>query len=232
MCCVSARRGSSGSSCTTRGVSNHGAHVHLGRNAIEPLLEAITRICALRERSIVIPPAVLAVMAEAGPVSEALSGVGEHKTLTSLTVNVGVIGGGSVVNIIPDRASARLDLRFPPGLTVAEVLAMVDRALEGIPDVAYEVLQSCDPTVTDPGHELAMLALGHARALLGPGVVANLRVGMSDARFYRERGIPTVVYGPTPHNMGGVDEHVTIEDLLAVLHVHAMTALDYLSWTG
>ncbi len=214
---------------TARGISSHGAHVHLGRNAIEPLIEAITRICALRERNIVIPPAVLAAMEEARPVSEALCGAGEFKTLTSLTVNVGVIGGGSVVNIIPDRASARLDLRFPPGLTVTEVLAMVERAIEGIADVGYTVLQACDPTVTDPGHELATLALGHARALLGPKVAANMRVGMSDARYYRERGIPTIVYGPTPHNMGGVDESVGIDDLLAVFHVHAMTAYDYLS---
>ena len=104
-----------------KGVSNHGAHVHLGKNAIEPLIVAIQRICELRNRSIAIPSAVLAAMTDARPVSEALSGAGEFETLRRLTVNIGVINGGQLVNIIPDRACARLDIRFPPGLTVAEV---------------------------------------------------------------------------------------------------------------
>ena len=212
-----------------QGVSNHGAHVHLGKNAIEPLIAAIQRICELRNRSILIPSAVLAAMADARPVSEALSGAGEFDTLRSLTVNIGVINGGQLVNIIPDRACARLDIRFPPGLTVAEVLGWIDDAIADVHCVDFAVLQAFDPTVTDPTHELAALVLGNARALRGPGVVANMRVGMSDARFYREHGIPTIVYGPTPNNMGGVDEYVTIEDLVTVFYVHALTAFDYLS---
>jgi acetylornithine deacetylase/succinyl-diaminopimelate desuccinylase-like protein len=59
-----------------------------------------------------------------------------------------------------------------------------------------------------------------------------MRLGFSDARFYRYRGIPSVVYGPVPHNMGGPDEHVTLEDLRAVFYVHAMTAFDFLASRG
>jgi succinyl-diaminopimelate desuccinylase len=106
---------------------------------------------------------------------------------------------------------------------------MDDDAIADVHCVDFAVLQAFDPTVTDPTHELAALVLGNARALRGPGVVANMRVGMSDARFYREHGIPTIVYGPTPNNMGGVDEYVTIEDLVTVFYVHALTAFDYLS---
>ena len=213
----------------SEGLANHGAHVHLGRNAIEPLLEAIRRCLTLRSTKAAIPPDVLAAMKEARAVSEAISGTGEFETLSSVTVNVGVISGGSVVNIIPDRASARLDIRIPPGVTVKEVVEGISDLLADLPDVSFEVLQSCDPTVTSPLDDISTLALANARSHLGPNVVANMRVGMSDARFYRMRGMPTIVYGPAPHNMGGIDEYVMTEDIQNVFHVHAMTAFDYLS---
>jgi hypothetical protein len=38
-----------------------------------------------------------------------------------------------------------------------------------------------------------------------------------------------VVYGPTPYNMGGSDEHVLIEELETVTLVHALTAFDFLT---
>jgi succinyl-diaminopimelate desuccinylase len=56
-----------------------------------------------------------------------------------------------------------------------------------------------------------------------------MRVGASDARFYRRAGIPTIVYGVTPHNMGAPDEHATLDDIFAVAEVHTMTAFDFLA---
>jgi hypothetical protein len=43
-----------------------------------------------------------------------------------------------------------------------------------------------------------------------------------------------VVYGPTPHNMGGPDEYVLLDELATVARVHALTALDFLTapYTG
>ena len=83
--------------------------------------------------------------------------------------------------------------------------------------------------MTDPEHEIARLAAKNGEEVLpGTAVVRNMRVGFSDSRFFREAGVPAVVYGPT-HNMGGTDEHVTIDDVFAVLYVHALTAFDYLA---
>lgn len=42
-------------------------------------------------------------------------------------------------------------------------------------------------------------------------------------------GLPTVVYGPTPHGMGGPDDWVDITELGQVARVHALTALDLLT---
>jgi succinyl-diaminopimelate desuccinylase len=211
------------------GKANHGAHVHLGVNAIERLTAALDLLKGLRAMPCPIPAEVLAVMRAAQPVSEAVSGVGEAHTLAHVTLNIGRIEGGSAVNIIPDAARALCDVRFPPGLTVADITREIDRLIGNARGIAHRVLSATEATVTDPDHEGVRLAVANAASVVPGGAVVNMRVGFSDARFYRLHGVPSIVFGPTPHNMGGPDEHVTIDDLFAVFYVHAMTAFDYLS---
>jgi succinyl-diaminopimelate desuccinylase len=211
------------------GEANHGAHVHLGVNAIERLMAALVRLTALRDLPCPIPEAVRAVMAAAKPVSEAVSGAGEAHTLSHVTLNIGRIEGGSAVNIIPDAARALCDLRIPPGLTVADIEREVGWLIGDLPGIGHRVLSATEPTVTDPDHECVRLAVANAASVVPGGAVVNMRVGFSDARFYRLHGVPSLVYGPTPHNMGGADEYVTLDDLFAVFYVHAMTAFDFLS---
>jgi succinyl-diaminopimelate desuccinylase len=211
------------------GKANHGAHVHLGINAVERLMAALAALVELRRLPCSIPDDLRQVIAAAKPVSEAVSGAGESETLQRITVNIGRIEGGTAVNIIPDHAKALADLRFPPGVTLAEIRAAIAERLDAMPGIAWRVLSGCEAAVTDPAHEIVRLTARNAAAIVPGGAVVNLRVGFSDARFYRLAGIPSVVYGPAPHNMGGADEYVTIEDLFAVFFVHAMTAFDFLS---
>ncbi len=52
--------------------------------------------------------------------------------------------------------------------------------------------------------------------MLGETPAVNMRVGGSDSRWYRMFDVPTVVLGLTPFNMGGPDEYVLVDELLAV----------------
>ncbi|MBV9522468.1 MAG: M20/M25/M40 family metallo-hydrolase [Alphaproteobacteria bacterium] len=210
------------------GRAGHGAHVHLGENAIERLIGALDRIRQLRDLPCSIPEDVRNVIRAAKPISEPVSGEGEAETLQAVTVNIGRIEGGSAVNIIPDLAQALVDIRFPPGVTVAQTRGAIDRLLGDLSGVRHRILSCCEATVTDPASEIVQLSAKNARVATGGAAVLNMRVGFSDARFYRLAAIPSVVYGPTPHNMGGIDEYVTVDDLFAVFYVHAMTAYDFL----
>jgi len=60
-------------------------------------------------------------------------------------------------------------------------------------------------------------------------VAGNMRVCGSDARWFRLAGLPTVVYGPTPHNMGGADEWVSVTELEAIAQVHALAGFEFLN---
>lgn len=217
---------------TATGLSNHAAHVHLGVNAIERLTAALGGLAALRAMDCPIPEDIRAAIVAAKPVSEEISGAGEAETLQNVTLSLGVIEGGSSVNIIPDHARALCDIRFPPGLTVEGMTKAVAGILAGHEGVGYEVLSSTDSYWSDPADEIFRLAAANSKDVLGLEAASNMRVGMSDARFYRQRGIPTLGYGAAPHNMGGPDEYVTLDDLYAVFHVHAMTAFDYLAKVG
>jgi acetylornithine deacetylase/succinyl-diaminopimelate desuccinylase-like protein len=211
------------------GKSHHGAHVHLGQNAIESLMGALRRLVELRELPCRIPDRIRRAILAAGPRSELVSGSGETEALQRITVNIGIIEGGTSVNLIPDRAIARVDIRFPPGLTVAGVLAAIQQRIGELQNIRVRALSSSEPNWTDPAHEIVARTAANAATFLGRAPACNMRLGFSDSRFYRYKGVPSVVYGPVPHGMGGPDEHVTIEDLTAVFYVHAMTAFDFLA---
>src|SRR5262249_12415496 len=154
---------------------------------------------------------------------------GETDALQAVTVNLGTIEAGVSVNLIPDRAVARADIRFPPGLRVEDIRSEIDRLFAGFPKISVRQLASSEPNWTDPAHEIVARITANAAAFLGTTPACNMRLGFSDARFYRYRGVPSVVYGPVPYGMGGPDEHVTTADLKAVFYVHALTAFDFLT---
>lgn len=210
----------------------HGAHVHKGTNAIDRLRAALDVLKRVENLPVLAPPEVVAAIAAARPVSEPLSGEGEADTLGRPTVNIGIVSGGVSPNLIPASAFAEADIRLPVGLTTDAVEAFLEDALGGLDGVTYKVLQRYGPTFTPPDHEIVARTVAAATEILGRAPAVNMRVGASDARLYRLFGVPSVVFGPTPFNMGGPDEHVLVDELVAVAQVHALTAFDYLTATS
>lgn len=218
---------------TAEGRPAHGAHVHLGDNAIERLMEALSRLIALKRVPVRAPRTIEAAIRRSRAVSERLSGAGEAKVLKSVTVNCGIVAGGSSANLVPAEARASLDIRLPVGVTVAGIERRIARALRPLEGVGYQIARRFEPNWTPPDHELIRLMTASGREALGRAPSVNMRVGASDSRLYRRRGIPSVVCGLTPHNMGGPDEYVTLKDLFAVGYMHTLTAFDFLSaWKG
>jgi succinyl-diaminopimelate desuccinylase len=214
---------------TARGRAAHGAHVHRGDNAIEGLLESLVRLRELRGVPIATPREVAEAIAAAAPVSERESGAGETRVLTTVTVNVGRVEGGLAVNLVADRATADVDVRLPVGVETAAIIERAREAVAGVPGVVLEVLRRFEPNYTAPSHEIVRLVVANGARVLGRAPVATVRVGASDSRYYRSRGIPAVVYGPAPSNMGGADESITVDDLFAVAYVHTLSAFDFLT---
>jgi acetylornithine deacetylase/succinyl-diaminopimelate desuccinylase-like protein len=207
----------------------HGAHVHLGVNAVDRLRAALDALAGLRDMDVAAPDEVTRAIAAARAVSEPLSGAGEADTLGHVTVNIGHIAGGTSMNLIPASARAGVDIRLPVGVSSAHVEARIAAALGAMEGVTWRMRRRYEPSFTPPDAEIVRTVAAAAGEVLGRAPAINMRVGGSDARLTRMADIPTVVYGPTPHNMGGADEYALVEELHAVATVHALAALDFLS---
>jgi succinyl-diaminopimelate desuccinylase len=207
----------------------HGAHVHKGTNAIDRLRTALDYLKRLEDVPFQSPPVVTNAIGKAKPISEPLSGAGEADTLSRVTVNIGTIEGGTSPNLVPTHAIARADIRLPVGVTTDVLVAKLDEWLGPLEGVSWKAIRRFEPSFTDPGHEIVTRTASVAAEVLGETPAVNMRVGGSDSRWYRMFDVPTVVLGLTPFNMGGADEHVLVDELLAVAKIHTLVAYDFLS---
>jgi acetylornithine deacetylase len=94
---------------TIEGKSAHSGYPHLGKNAIEAAARIIASLRGLRHR-----------LEEEGG---ALSGYFPDAPFVSL--NVGMIEGGSAVNVVPDRCTIRVGFRLLPRMSHDEVVQRI-----------------------------------------------------------------------------------------------------------
>lgn len=212
------------------GKPGHGAHVHRGVNAIDRLIEGMTKIHeGLRSIPVQAPAKVTQAIDRASQVSETYSGDGETEVLQSVTVNFGVIAGGISPNLIPAKAMTKGDIRVPVGVTINQVEEKVREIVASMEGLTFKVITAWEPNWSDPDHEIFSLTSNNCREVWGDDVVNTMRVGASDARLYRLiKNVPSVNCGLQGYNLGGPDEYAEIEDLVKVAQIHTLTAFDFL----
>lgn len=165
-------------SLTCRGKAAHGARPWMGVNAIEALARDIL---ALK------------------PLFDADSPDHWHRTL-----NVGVIEGGTVVNMVPAEARALLDIRYTEHDDPDALLEAVRAAVKGEVAVVRR-----DSIFNGGGSPLMERLLASV-----PGARTGKAHGASDARFLSDHGIPGVVWGADGEtSQHSEDEHLVIASL-------------------
>jgi succinyl-diaminopimelate desuccinylase len=211
-----------------RGKGGHGAHAHLTISAVDRLIDAMTSLRAITTMELSATPEINAAIDSAAAVSEQHSGAGEAQILKSITVNFGTIHGGTTRNIVADQAEATADIRLPAGASLEQVNTEIATRLDGLPGISYRIDNQTGASVTDPGAEIVTRSIAVCSEVIGQRAVATMRVGASDSPLFRDRGIPAVVCGLTPLNMGAADEHVLIKELRQLAQIYALTGFDYL----
>jgi succinyl-diaminopimelate desuccinylase len=207
----------------------HGAYTHQSSNAIIETAAIIGKLQRLTGLPVRMPPEVEAKVEAARAALDGALGAGATDVVKRVTLNIGVIGGGVKLNVIAAECRTEVDLRAPVGLTSDELLAAFEEVLREHPGASYEIVQKTDPTWCDPDHEMVGLLQRNAEAVRGIRPLPGISIGGTDCRIWRAQGIPAYVYGPTPYNMGAPDEYVTLDDLLGTVHVHTLSAFDYLT---
>jgi acetylornithine deacetylase len=161
-----------------RGRAAHSGYPHLGRNAIEPAARAIGALAALRVALETERPAH-----------------GEHfPEVPYPALNVGLVNGGSAVNVIPDRCTVQISIRLLPEMKAEEMAGRVRAAVaDALPGEPFEL--------TSLGESPAMMlderaALhGELCAMVGQQSTESVAFA-TDAGWLQTVGFRCAVFGP------------------------------------
>jgi acetylornithine deacetylase/succinyl-diaminopimelate desuccinylase-like protein len=133
---------------------------------------------------------------------------------THMTLSPNVLDGGTKVNMIPDSAQGDIDIRLLPGQELADLDDHLRKVLgpELFEDLELEPVLDMAAN-SSPARGLLWDAIGDAAEIhLGTRRLApTLTPVTTDARFFRERGIPA--YG-----VGLFDDATSFPEMLAMFH--------------
>lgn len=158
---------------------------------------------------------------------------GMEQVLRHVTVNISVIRGGTSFNIVPAECELKIDLRLPLGINPEDMKADVTNKLKELdPEITVDYLKD-ESTIhpanyTSPSDPIAQALIEGHRSVTGGDPFISFTSGLTDQRYTRYKGVPSVAYGPRVWNMGGADEYITLKDLQTVSRVHASTICIYL----
>ncbi|KAF9734983.1 peptidase M20 [Paraphaeosphaeria minitans] len=164
-------------------------------------------------------------------IADEIMGEGASRVLLKPTVNVGTIHGGVKVNTIPEECVFETDIRIPIGMEASTILGLIDQHMEDFPTASYKVQQAASNPANfcTADHPFAGIIAKCAEEVTSIKPVMLAGLGGTDCKFYRYRGIPTYVYGPSPKGMGGSHETVSIDEFMAVVKTHTLAVWDFLS---
>lgn len=206
----------------------HGAYAGLRSSAVRDIMKLLGELERFPEDLSRVPDSIVEIMREGQECYDRLLCPGATKAALEASMNIGTIRGGLSVNMIAEECTAEVDFRLPPGVKGSLLRDWVREVVKDNPSCTAEEFNSYDAFLTEPSHELVRIARSTAEEILGRTIYTSFSLGGTEARLWREWGVPAVTYGPNHHNMGSADEYVVAEELLSVVKVQAMTALRFL----
>lgn len=203
------RRGSLSFVISIEGVQGHVAYPHKADNPIPKLVRALDRLATARPDN-------------GNDASGRLDNGNdqfEPSTLAITSVDV----GNPAANVIPARASAKLNIRFNTEHTPESLIAFVkgqceevERELGGHFAIAETV--GAEAFVTEPGPFLGIV-LDSIADETGLSAKLSTTGGTSDARFIKSY-CPVLEFGPTNATIHQVDERIAVEELRALSRIY------------
>ena len=174
----------------TRGKAAHGAMPHLGENAVSKLMRILRAL-------------------------EGFKGRIAHPELGSVTINIGTIHGGARLNVVPNKAVAEVDIRFPPPYTPDHLYHEVEEHLRRIKTpFTLRRIVSMPSVQLDPNSE-------HIRLLKEISAAeSTVLVHASEAVHYSLANSRVVIFGAGEEELSHqANEYVKIESVARATEV-------------
>jgi succinyl-diaminopimelate desuccinylase len=197
------------------GVGGHSSNAQRGATAPAQLARALTALDELNDLT-VSPPDGL----ESVPADDVEAG--------RLSASVGTLSGGTFVSQLARSATARLDLRVPPGLSLDDLGAEIDRRLRGT-GAGWSRIKGWEANWSGTDVPFVAAFAEVAEQVRSQPCVPTVRLPASDASRWRQRGVPAVCYGPQPGLSAGVDDYALEQDVLDCARIYALAAARFLT---
>lgn len=214
---------------TVRTPGSHGSYTHASKSATKLAMALAADLEELTKIEVRLGDNIQKAVDAGRAAMDQAMGAGAGDLVTRVTLNIGTIHGGAKVNMVPSHCTFEADFRMPCGMTAADLVPQVQAIVDRYPEISMRVTGGNDPTWCDPYHEMVDILRGTVESLGRPKPTPIVNLGGTDARLWRQIGVPAYVYGPSPKTMGSLDEHVDIEDFLHVVRTHALAACAYLA---
>ena len=188
-----------------RGIEAHSGVAHIGANAIEAAGKTIAHIAEIGRK-----------FRDDGPHDE------EFEDPQYTTVQICMVNGGTAVNIVPNFSSFDFDIRYLPSQDPYDILADIRDFMErsALPELRRISDKTAANVIVHPGGAIALdtneddPVIGLAKALTGASKAQKVVFG-TEAGYFQEAGIPTVVCGPGHIDQAHQpDEFVEIEQMV------------------
>lgn len=151
-----------------------------------------------------------------------------HPLVPPPSLSIGTIRGGVATNIVPDWCEATLDRRTIPSENIQAAVVEIERIVADLraedPSLQadVEVIQSGPPFETPVEAPIVQTAREVAQALGLPSDPVGYQQA-SDGRFFAERGVPTILFGPgDPALAHTPNESVDLNEVIAAAQFYAM----------
>lgn len=157
-----------------QGRAAHSSTPELGDNAIYRMAEAVAATKTL---------------------AESLQRRSGHGELGPPSLNIGMIRGGSAVNIVPDHCVIEIDRRLIPGESVENATGELETLLSSV-GVNLQAPYMAAPAFEESSGGAAVRVVSQVLKSMGQPADPQYANYCTDAPFYAAAGIPAVVFGP------------------------------------
>jgi acetylornithine deacetylase/succinyl-diaminopimelate desuccinylase family protein len=149
----------------------------------------------------------------------------------------GEVVGGHQFNVVPEHFSFTVERRINPEEDIAAekavLLETIDRAKPESVDAQVQVIQEGAQSATDAGSALGRILAAAVGDVTGTEPAFELCPGLLETRFYAERGVPALAYGPGVLSVShGPEEYVAVSRLVDCAKIYGLTALRLLLETS
>lgn len=175
---------------TAQGITAHASEPYKGENAILKLIDLYNKLIKIYPM----------------PAKD------EFKT----TINLSKITGGTATNMVPGSATMTLDIRFEKSDSVASIFKNIDE-LKG--DIEVKILDQGPVFQVNEHLPVMQEFIYNAEQVLKQKIKIEKCVATSDAIYFSEKNIPTILMNPKGAYWHGPNEYVEIESLYTLYEI-------------